>query len=548
MVALAGSSVLASPSAPDVLSWLVDLLNVTVVGLLFYETAVGDGLVGLQLSWVLVGYLVYEYVPEVYLGSYGAVAELTGFRVLTAAVAVYFGVTLSVIGGFAPPAMAFGLVATEGAGAVWELIGGLFAGIAVFVAYFRLVRGERLADPDGDLWTVFEAFTVEDEAEMFERAEQLSRPTRTLLFAVTAVAVGALFVLPCLFLGFVLSVVNGFYPLPELVVFAGFALGTIARGKRFDAGLYGGDHVDLERYAVDQITDALRNMKGLVLSLYCGAGMLSGGLLFFLGLGLAGQGAASLAPVLGMLVEAPPRDPAVVAEILARIWFVVGLFAVLLAYGATALFYWLRQLRRLPPYVRYWERRWRGRARSPPPAPVARPPGLFLPGNLLLALLVWLLWSAPGGELTHPLLVAFGVAWPVAVAVAAWSIRRAFRADPQPLDGEARDVLVALTVQVGLIVLLGVAGGASPAASAVVVASFAALLVLFAYSPDVSVYSDRKIGAAGYLDVVYTGVLFVVALATLGRVGTVPTPLYGFVALLMALFVLFSYLDEQVDL
>jgi hypothetical protein len=61
------------------------------------------------------------------------------------------------------------------------------------------------------------------------------------------------------------------------------------------------------------------------------------------------------------------------------------------------------------------------------------------------------------------------------------------------------------------------------------------------------VYADRQVGAAAYLDVAYVCGLFALALPALAALGLASPWLYGLVAVLLALLVLFSYLDERVE-
>lgn len=54
---------------------------------------------GLHIAWGFIGYLVYVYTPELYLDQYDDIIDEPGFRAITAALTVYFGVILSRWGG-----------------------------------------------------------------------------------------------------------------------------------------------------------------------------------------------------------------------------------------------------------------------------------------------------------------------------------------------------------------------------------------------------------------------------------------------------------------
>lgn len=221
------------------------------------------------------------------------------------------------------------------------------------------------------------------------------------------------------------------------------------------------------------------------------------------------------------------------------VWFGVGLSVLLVGNGVYGFFYWVQQLRRLPRYVEYWEKYWKGRSRNPQRTSVTRPPGLFLPFQVMWMPVVLLLSLVGNDGLleSQVALTVFGISWPVVFALSTWSAWSAFRRRPQSLHHEGRDVCVALFVQVpGFAVAWMSVVDIRP-----VVVGLLSVAMLTAYVPDVKAYSDRHVGTVSYIYVVFVGFLFAITL-TLGSIigGPVPIWVWGLVGVLLGLSLLYE--------
>lgn len=533
--ALAAASLVGSRGLASLLSALGDTVDVTVVGVLFYQSVLDSGVVGQQLSWVLLGFLVYAYGPS-NVSFYGPVADDRGFATLTAVLVTYFGLGFGLYGGFIRPAVVFGLVPTGQQAPFSMLLWGLFGGVVSYLLYFRVVVEEPVVAPESDLFEIFDSFTVEDQTRLFDRIEALPGPLRVPVRMTSAVGFVAVFVLFDLLVGLGLAISNQFYPVPELLVVGGLVATAVV--SRTGLSLPYGEAFDLELQSLRRVTGAFENLKGSILAMYSIAGLLTAGLVFLFGIAIAGVVAQQAAAIVDVL----PAEPVGVAGLL---WFFVGLVSIVLLYALFGLLYWLRQLQRLPPYVRYWEQRWLTGPPDPLRTSVSRPPGLFGPGNLILVTVAALLRLSPGGGFPTAVVAGFGVAWPALVAFVGWSAHRGWAGTPQPLLGEGRDVVVALLAQFGTVVLLGSVSADLPPDLVASLPVIPALVILLYYLPDVFIHAERREGRRSYLDAVYVTAVFGVSAYGFERLVGLPAILYVVGVGLAVLLVVYNYLERR---
>lgn len=542
---LSGASILSSRAAGDLLSTAVELLDVGIAALTVYQTAVGGGLLGDQLSWLFAGYLVYAYTPELYSDFFGDVVEERGFRAITATVAVYYGVVWGSAIGVLPDRWLFGIVQRGGLGPLLPTIAGLVGGLLAFGSYVHVIRNERFTDPDGELFGLFEAFSPNAQQVRYEQIETLSRPARSFVDVVTESTGSIFLLLPATLLGVVLAAVTGFSPLPELLVLLGVVLGSPSVGGRLPARWPSESTADVELRSAEGVTRAFRNSKGLILTFWCFLGLAACAMTFFVGAGVVAGTVGRTFALGGALVDSGGLPLSAVPTALTYVWLVVAITMTPLVYGVYGLVYWLRQLKRLAPYAEFWEQYWRGVSRERSPPSTTRPSGLFLQGDALLVLYGVFLWLPLD---TMPTLVLAGccLVWSVVVALVARSLLAAARDESQPLDNEGRDVTVAVVLQLLSIVVLGSAVGVE----ARYVATFGigvVVLVAVTYLPDVTLYAERRVGVVSYLGVVYVG--FIAGLLLLaGEVfATVPTAIYAFFAICFAVWAPVTYLFEKAE-
>lgn len=542
---LSGGSVLGSRAVTDLLSFLIELFDLGVSGLIIYQVSVNSGMLGIQLSWLLIGFLVYSYTPQVALGYFGDISRAKGFRIITGLAVTYYGVLLSQLMGLTPEAVALGQLPSERP--LLLIFGGLAINILVLMLYVFTIRGERLASENSEHWELIESFSVESQQTTFWRMQELSRPIRTLLNTINSIAVALLFILPCVILGLVLAAINGFYPIPEGLVFIGSTVKLASMNERLKGFLPISSIPDIEFAALDEVVAANQNIKGLILTLYSILALGVCAMTFFMGVQLFGGNITQLISTVASLGGLSEVSIMASVKVMALFWFVVTLLLTPFIYGVYGMFYWYRQLRRLPDYVSFWEERKRGRARYPPSPSVSRPLGLFLPADVLFLVIGLVLWWGPNSTPRMAEIIGYTVGWIAALVLMIWSLKAAESRRPKPLDNEGRDVLVAFVLQWLAILIALILGGINIDIGLSGVFLLIILLIGLGYFPEVSLHADRSVGPFAYVDVGYLGVLFVIALWLLDIIiGTRPIFLI-FVAVLMALWVLFSYLDESVD-
>lgn len=545
---LAGVSILASRPAVDLLTTASDLAELVLTGVIVYQLSVDGPIVGHHLSWVFIGYIVYAYTPELYLGQFGTVVEARGFRVIAALETVYFGVLFGRGLEAVPAAGAFTLVPSGGGDRLAALIVGIVASILLFSSYILLGRGERLLDEDGNHFEVADWFSPEPASrlDISRQLDALPRWARALTISVNELAVGVFYVIPCFLLGPALASLNLFYPIPEGAVFVGFVASYVPGTGRFRAFLPTQSGADIELRIADEATDAVQNMKGVVLSVLSLLGIFFSGAVFLIGLVLSGTTGTELLDIMATLRQAGFDDLASLplldlARLFALLWGLVSLLVVPFVYALFGLVYWFQQLRRIPLYAAFWEQYWHGRAWIPPEGAVRRPVGLFLPGAALWVVLVGgaLLWT--DGEPPLAAVVGIDLLWTIGVAIVGWSVYDAVRGEPQSLAHEGRDVIVALLLQTGTIALFVPVVGSVSLSGFIVAAVLGAVVVGMAYWPDASVSADQQGGAAVFVPVLYLGVVCASGLALFESSGAVPPVVYLVVGGLLGVLLLLTY-------
>ncbi|MDT3434706.1 hypothetical protein [Haloarcula sp. 1CSR25-25] len=536
----AGGSVLASRPAADLLARASDLFDLGFGLFTIYQTlGGGNTLVSPILTYVAFGYLVYAYIPDLYIERFGNIVEARGFRALTAVTTLYIGLLIGQMTGSAPDQGLFVHLPQDVGGIIVALLAGFIVITVVFSGYIHLVRGERLFDRSGAPFETLDVSSIRSIQGKLEKIESLPRRRRHLLVALYESEVGILYVTPAIILGLALAVLGLLSPIPEgLVVVA--VLGSYAPlGGRLPWSLPDRIDSDIEFRIADNLIETIQNPKGMCLSVFCILGILTsglflvGGISFLIGAGRsfleAWPGIVAIPDVLG------DRSLSELGVLSARLWANIGVGTSLMTFSLYSLLYWFRQLQRLPAYVPFWQAYWQGESSSPPMPSVTRPPGLFLPGNALLLGLGAATWLIMKGSSLMGWVV-FGVVWPVLVGIVVWSVRAGYRHPPQPLRGEGRAVVFAFGIQ---FVSFGVAVVVLTQQSPWPIFGTLLVLVGFMYSPEVSMYSERRQGAAHYLSDLYWAGLVAVSLFVVESLGSVPLVVYLIAAglLLMSLLI-----------
>lgn len=524
---VATASVSASRYAADLLATASDLFDIGVSLFLLSQTVGGGSeLVSSVLPYVLFGYLVYAYTPELYLGHFGDIVQDRGFRALTTVTALYFGLIFGRVLNAVPDVGPFAHIPVTVGGSVVSIVVGILVSVVAFSGYILLIKRERSRDRSGDLFETIDAFTMSPADEELDKIEALPQRRRQVTIAIGNSGVGVFYMIPACLLGVALPVMETFSPIPEGVVVLAVLGSYVPLGGRLSETLPDRANSDIEFQVADTITDALQNPKGLLLLIFILPAIATGGFLVVLSIPIMIQ-AGRFFVALGTEIVANHGELGSVSlsewhVVAAELWFIVGLVTSWLAYSLYTLWYWVRQLQRLPAYATFWEAYWQGEFRSLPAASVTRPPGLYLPGAaLFLGLTAVVSVASDGGSFR--VWVGWGLVWPVLVGIAVWSVRAGSRRSPQPLRGEGRAVGVAFALlfgSPGVIVVI------NNQLSPWVLLGLLSLIFGLTYLPEVTIYSDRRQGAASYVDLLYYTGYLTVGLLLVESFGSVPLVLY----------------------
>lgn len=349
----------------------------------------------------------YVFTPLVFPEPLGDRRERTGFRLVVVVVSLLFAapvslalatfdslsVSLSVIGGYLTVAVAIS--------------------IAVFALYFRLTQQAPLWSPDGDSLALVVYRSEESPAEYRQTLRRLDTDhprVARFLRGISTVAAMSSYTIPCILFGVAAAALNSFFPLLEVLVFAGL---TLRAGGRL--GIIDRPLPDVESRFYDRITTATRSVRGVAGVLMAVVSLLLAAFLVAVWVTIEGYWLGSVTNsvnTFGRNVEwflVRRAGPWLVVEQWLRIVESIGHVVALPLSSGYAMWYWYVELRRLTAIegTAEWD--------------FARPPGFALPAVVLVAG-----WQLSLGAARHgwPVDLAFAVAWPLATLGAVWSVYR----------------------------------------------------------------------------------------------------------------------------
>lgn len=421
--------------------------------------------VGLLLAWLLFAYLVFEYTHLLYPLGHREVVDHQGFRILTTAVSVYFGimvwgamVPLAVPGnprdlvtaalGSADPILAILLLLVVGV-----VIGGLAFGLYLW----RFHPAEMVAETS-DWTSLTDLFLHPGRSGRAAREEWSALPPRweRRMYRMEAIAQAPIPAVLCAIVGLVGVIVNLFYPVPEIALFVGLVIGRAA------PGVWDGDgDTDRRPFLFDTrflaaLSGATRNAKGMTMLLLAGIGSALSAALFVVVFAFTVGALLTLSAGTG--ITQAPTTPIEWLGLVAAVALLLAVFASFLLLGPYSLLHWVRQFERIEPYARRWETRWRADEETTEATiEVVRPPGLLLPAHAPLVLLVGIaLVGAVGRPFSQTgalILVAIAACLFGGTAAAMVQGLRWTRARErvQPLDNEDRDLFLTLVGQLLLV-------------------------------------------------------------------------------------------------
>lgn len=332
---------------------------------------VAPGILLEGLTWGLFFSALAVFAPRLYPATSGLPREAWGFRVVVSLASLGIGVVLVYLSGLWM--------------ALAAVVGFLVAASAL-LGYLAVVRGWRLLDDDDPPVEPVESF-----APFVAVRTEVRRDLRRtgLLGAIGSASwIGALAVVmtfPCLLAGIVVMVLYHAGPLPDVLVLVWVGAGMV---DRLHPGVSSTTVPDLEKRLFGGIGETVGSVKGLTIGLYATLGLLLAAGHVFVVLTARESAFTSV----GLLAERPVFASASLAPAIC-----------MMAAGVYGLWFWSRELRRIPAFLDQWSG---DAARSVP----ARPPGLTFPVAVVAVVPVVLHGGLDEAVWTLP---ALGYGWPL---------------------------------------------------------------------------------------------------------------------------------------
>jgi hypothetical protein len=470
------------------------------------------------LSVVALG--IYLYGPKLFTPLDASLAAARGFRlILTVWALAFLGIARTAT--LSPAAV----------GAVAGLWGAL---VATLVWYGRRFRGWQFFDADGHPARFLDSFLPTDLRP--ELREDFRRDGLVGLFARGSWLVA--FSVPFAFAAFVFALAGYVlllsFPVADVLALASLLLGYLSRrgvlGDRpvlasladrdLEARVY--ELVELVSGSLDGATLGLAVVAGLLFSLVPGV---AGGRILVDSVGLTQQAVV-------LAVQSLPDEPIAAVGALLIAWQLLGAGVLYVTASGYGMWFWLRELERV--FVSL-------REDTGSLAP-ARPRWSMWPPVVLTTL------GLPLTTLSPPIRAITAVLWPLLAAAALRLLYRT-RGEQSPVIDERPAVLVAFTLSMTPLLLVGIRGDVSEATGSVRLLTVVAehlgeqpramfllcCLAALVYYPSVIEYAEARGGRASYVTAVFVAVLGITLTATMAALGgAVVLQWFGIYLLVMA--------------
>lgn len=360
----------------------------------------------------------------------------------------------------------------------------VFAGsVGAIVWYFQVRADWELRDPTGEGATLVENY-VPGMVEELRGERRHDGLRRTVGVAVWLVAFGFIFALPCFVAGLVANLLANAFPVPDLLLLSVVVTQVVASSESISFRPPSKARLDVEVRLYDTVTNSLRNTKGMMLVVVTVFGGVLSARLLSMTVGL-------LPTIRGALAVAVPAAPLLA-------WNYVGVVVALVASAVYGVWYWLRQLERIGPFLDLWEDSPRG-VSGP-----TRPRGLTIPPVLSFLAVVGFFAGIDAN--VERVRVAFALAWPASVALLVGCVVWTARTPTQLPTDEDRTVVVSAAMPIASTWIGGnadalVAGSVSTAALTNLVFSVLGIVALV-YLPN-AVEGEWTLGVGKYAVVLY---------------------------------------------
>lgn len=495
-------------------------------------------------NWLLVVAVLYLFGPAVFRRVLPDHVDRLGFRLVVAGTAFLSFLPVQYHSAASGPHVQGALAPLS-----WLLVDRYFlylpaavlSSMLLFLVYFWVTANRPFFDSGSSVMQLFVSLVgrYEEDPVAYLRRRHDAYANRGgvtwfLVAGFTAIAIGVIHTLPVVLLGVVAGVVNAVFPLLELLVL-GWAVNRVASERfrhRFDRTLPFDRLLSVEEDFYKGVRLATHSTKGwAAVTLVCAALIATASAYSF---------AFSLVDVVGFgnyldsvfvwdeLWFEFTHDPhrwredtlyqiGTVVAISLSGWNWIGLGVAVSTLGLYGMWFWYRELKRLPHFLSAWAVSVEAEAvpelTESQSTPVVRPPGLMLPPTLLFAagighfshvvlgdagfgtdstVLVWLV--GPG----------FALVWPILTVATAWTVWRGIHGNPQPHGTDAYaipgTVLCQGTIQWFVLWQLGVISRNYAVGG---IGMFVVFLPWYFFLDDVQHYANRSDGPSRFLDSVY---------------------------------------------
>lgn len=412
------------------------LLTLAVASILTHEVPALSA-VDRVIEIALLFYAIYWFAPSALPGEFEPITKNVGFRALAASTTIVFT-----------------RIYSPATGGWLSLVVFYFVSAVVVEQYAARVDDERYPE-HFYRWMIRALVQSQSESEKSSEIEEWVTVRRgeagtwfgSLMVFVERALVSLGLLLPFFVLGVFVAAFGLVYPIPELL-----AVGWVG-GSRFLRGFDRYETVDIEQpiYTVLS-TDISNSLKAFTALIATGSGFFFHATIF----SIFAYGVVPIFDVLGPAIHLSPLRSTLIFA------FGTSLALTLLLFPVYGLWFWRRELKRLPAFLSYWE--WRHseprREEDRPKCQTSRPPGLLLPSSVLLltlplALVVTEVPDALGdAEVT---IAGYLIVWLLAAGLMVWSIRWPYQNEAQPPRTEQWSIPTSHVIQ-GLAVGIAITG------------------------------------------------------------------------------------------
>lgn len=427
---------------------LIPLVSVSIGGIQITQF----GIVGLALEWLLISYLVFLSFPKI-LPLTEPAGEITDSRTLQVILTITVITLAKPVASYLPVAFSSTLPILQSSLGIgflyfllfWIVISLLVILVYIYISWWREASNEEKIDLVDQLsGGQLNQEQRDEEVRRLSKGGWESSTSKSLLLVGAA---GRLLVI-CMLLGMVAGFANMLFPLLESGILAGAVVSLL--NARFNVTHYH-PGASLKRWSVDfedRFLESARyvwqSQKGYFLILFViGGGFVPATLLIlfsimglYVFIWLAIQGAINLSRT--------SSAPLV-------LWNSFGYVICLAIPGLYSLWFWFRELIRIPDFLLEWENSWPGPSAITDaadfPEQLTRPPYFLIPVSIL-----WIPIAIVTIPVFEPVTIVFqspifAISWPILLGLIFWTVQWTLSSKPQDPDTDGYAMQIAVITQ-----------------------------------------------------------------------------------------------------